>query len=245
MAYPHSTYTTARALTYSYIHIPPQLPNTQYILFLHGFPSTSYHWRYQISFFVAKGYGILAPDLLGFGETSKPNELEMYRGEAMARDIVEIMVLEDVGVVVGVAHDWYVLRFILSYCLPAIRFRWFLNERRVKRCAEIACNYANASSTRGSFLLSRLANYHPERFSAYAFIDHGYIAPGRGLTTAMVKHIDSQVQANLGFSIFGYFLFFDEEDAPKLLDEHVSLFQTLQILTCQTLRAPQAVFALG
>ena len=116
MAYPHSTYTTTRALTYSYIHIRPQFPNTQYILFLHGFPSTSHDWRHQISFFVAKGYGILAPDLLGFGETSKPNELEMYTGKGMARDIVEIMVLEGVGVVVGVAHDWYVLRFILSFC---------------------------------------------------------------------------------------------------------------------------------
>ena len=106
MAYPHSTYTTTRALTYSYIHIPPQFPNTQYILFLHGFPSTSHDWRHQISFFVAKGYGILAPDLLGFGETSKPSELEMYRGKGMASDIVEIMVSEGVGVVVGVAHDW-------------------------------------------------------------------------------------------------------------------------------------------
>ena len=88
-------------------------------------------------------------------------------------------------------------------------------------CAELACNYANASSTRGSFLLSRLANYHPERFSAYAFIDHGYSAPGNSLTTAAIQHIDSSVQAKLGFSIFGYFLFFNEEDAPKLLDEHV------------------------
>lgn len=109
MAYPHSTYTTSRELTYSYIHIPPQLPNTQYILFLHGFPSTSRDWRHQISYFAAKGYGILAPDLLGFGETSKPSGLEMYRGKGMAEDIVEIMVSEGVGVVVGVAHDWYVL----------------------------------------------------------------------------------------------------------------------------------------
>lgn len=115
MAYPHSTYTTKRALNYYYIHIPPQFPNTQCILFLHGFPSTSHHWRHQISFFVAKGYGVLAPDLLGFGETSKPSELEMYKGEDMARDIVEIMVFEGVGVVVGVAHDWYVLRYILSF----------------------------------------------------------------------------------------------------------------------------------
>lgn len=78
--------------------------------------------------------------------------------------------------------------------------------------------------TRGSFLLSRLANYHPERFSAYAFIDHGYSAPSNSLTTAAIQHIDSSVQANLGFSIFGYFLFFNEENAPKLLDEHVFSF---------------------
>jgi soluble epoxide hydrolase/lipid-phosphate phosphatase len=128
MAYPHSTYTTSRALTYSYIHIPPQIPNTQYILFLHGFPSTSYHWRYQIAFFAAKGFGILTPDLLGFGETSKPSELEMYRGEGMAKDIIEIMVSEGVEVVVGVAHDWYVWRFILSFCQSSHSSGFYIKE---------------------------------------------------------------------------------------------------------------------
>jgi pimeloyl-ACP methyl ester carboxylesterase len=119
MVYPHSTHTTSRGLTYSYIHIPPQSPTTQTILFLHGFPSTSRDWRHQISFFAEKGYGILAPDLLGFGETSRPRELEMYRAEAMAGDIIEIMVSEDVGVVVGVAHDWYfspLYQLFLSFC---------------------------------------------------------------------------------------------------------------------------------
>jgi soluble epoxide hydrolase/lipid-phosphate phosphatase len=113
MSYPHSTHTTSRGLTYSYIHLPPRHPTTQTILFLHGFPSTSRDWRHQISFFAEKGYGILAPDLLGFGETSRPRELEMYRAKAMAGDIIEIMVSEDVGVVVGVAHDWYVICIIL------------------------------------------------------------------------------------------------------------------------------------
>lgn len=221
MAYPHSTHTTTRALTYSYIHVPPQSPNDQYILFLHGFPSTSRAWRHQISFFVAKGYGILAPDLLGYGETSRPTELEIYGGQGMARDIVEIMASEGVGIVVGVAHDWYVWQFILS--LHQLQHLCGIQTRRVRKRAELACNHVNASFTRGSFLLSRLANYHPERFSAYAFIDHGYIAPGRGLTTAAIQNINSSVQANLGFAIFGYFLFFDEEDAAKLLDENVSL----------------------
>jgi soluble epoxide hydrolase/lipid-phosphate phosphatase len=93
-------------------------------------------------------------------------------------------------------------------------------------------------STRGTLLLSRLANYHPERFSAYAFIDHGYSSPGRSLTTAVMQHIDSSMQANFGFSIFGYFLFLNEDDAPKLLNEHVSLSQILHILICQTLTHP-------
>ncbi|WZH49670.1 AB hydrolase-1 domain-containing protein [Fusarium acuminatum] len=185
MTFSCSTYTTTRALTYSYIHILPQFPTTRYFLFLHGFPSTSHHWRHQISFFKEKGYGIIAPDLLGFGETSRPTELEMYRGEDMARDIVEILMSEGVGMMVGVAHDW------------------------------------------GCFLLSRLANYHPERFSAYAYIDHGYMAPGRGLTTAAVQHFNRLVEAKLGFSILGYFLLFDDEDASRLLDEHAkSLYFT-------------------
>ncbi|KAF4441405.1 epoxide hydrolase [Fusarium acutatum] len=185
MAFSHSSYTTTRALTYSYIHIPPQLPNTQYLLFLHGFPSTSYHWRHQIHFFKAKGYGIIAPDLLGFGETSRPTELEMYKGEDMANDIFEILMSEGVGTMVGVAHDW------------------------------------------GCFLLSRLANYHPECFSAYAFIDHGYMAPGRSLTTAVVQYINRSAEAKLGFSILGYFLLFDDKDAPRLLDEHSESVKSL------------------
>ncbi|KAI6752357.1 hypothetical protein HG530_013726 [Fusarium avenaceum] len=149
MTFSRSTYTTTRALTYSYIHILPQHPTTRYFLFLHGFPFTSHCWRHQVSFFKDKGYGIIVPDLLGFGETSRPTELEMYRGEDMARDIVEILMSEGIGIVVGVAHDW------------------------------------------GCFLLSRLANYHPERFSAYAYIDHGYMAPGRGLTTAASESVES------------------------------------------------------
>ncbi|KAF5704851.1 epoxide hydrolase [Fusarium globosum] len=171
MVFSHSTHTTNRALTYSYIHIPPQLPNTRYLLFLHGFPSTSYHWHHQISLFKAKGYGVIAPDLLGFGETSKPTELEMYKGEDMANDIVEILDSEGVERLVGVAHDCYV------------------------------------------------------------FIDHGYMPPGGSLTTAGVQQINRSVEAKLGFSILGYFLLFDDDDAPGLLDEHSESVECLYFST--------------
>lgn len=107
MAYPQAVHTTTRGTIYSYIHVAPKNFNSLYILFLHGFPSTSYAWRHQISFFTSSGHGIIAPDLLGFGQSSKPSGLEMYKGKDMATDITEILVSVGCGRVVGVAHDWY------------------------------------------------------------------------------------------------------------------------------------------
>jgi soluble epoxide hydrolase/lipid-phosphate phosphatase len=76
--------------------------------------------------------------------------------------------------------------------------------------------------------LSRLANYFPERFSAYAFVDVGYYPPGQNLTAAAIQQINSTAQAKLGFALFGYFLLMNDEDGPKLLDEHVGFIQPLQ-----------------
>lgn len=76
------------------------------LMFLHGFPSTSYDWHRQIEHFQAMGYGILAPDLLGAGGTSKPLDAREFRLNLMAADIVEILDTENLHKVVGIAHDW-------------------------------------------------------------------------------------------------------------------------------------------
>ncbi|RDW79853.1 alpha hydrolase-24 [Coleophoma cylindrospora] len=82
----------------------------------------------------------------------------------------------------------------------------------------------------GSFLLSRMANYYPDRFLKYVFLDVGYSAPGAGLSLQVLHFIDGMVKEKLGYSVFGYFLFFNEEDAGKLMDEHpdstLSLFHS-------------------
>jgi soluble epoxide hydrolase / lipid-phosphate phosphatase len=91
--------------TYSYISIPAHAPNPT-LLLLHGFPSSCYDWRFQIAHFRARGYGILAPDLLGYGETDRPTDADAYRGKKMASEMVEIMEHEGIGKVHGVAHDW-------------------------------------------------------------------------------------------------------------------------------------------
>lgn len=108
MTYPTSTFATSLSFTYSYIHIKPTTQNT-YILFLHGFPSSSYDWRHQIPYFQKKGYGIIAPDLLGYGGSSKPLDVGVYTGKGMAGDVYELLKSEGVVEgVFGVAHDWYV-----------------------------------------------------------------------------------------------------------------------------------------
>lgn len=46
--------------------------------------------------------------MLGYGGTSKPLDVMMYKGKDMAQDIVDILAHEKLEKVVGVAHDWYI-----------------------------------------------------------------------------------------------------------------------------------------
>ena len=48
------------------------------ILCLHGEPSWSYLYRFMIPKFVAAGFRVIAPDLIGFGRSDKPTERSSY-----------------------------------------------------------------------------------------------------------------------------------------------------------------------
>ncbi len=54
-------------------------------------------------------YGILVPDLLGFGETDKPTDTDSYRFKYMVVDISDLLEHEKVEKVIAIGHDWYVL----------------------------------------------------------------------------------------------------------------------------------------
>lgn len=58
--------------------------------------------------FKSLGYGIIAPDLLGYGGTSKPKDPRFYTGSGLADDINEILEasLPEGAQVITVAHDW-------------------------------------------------------------------------------------------------------------------------------------------
>jgi soluble epoxide hydrolase/lipid-phosphate phosphatase len=91
--------------TYRYVFTSPRQKGMPYILFLHGWPSSSYDWRYQIEYFTTEGYGVIAPDLLGYGGTDKPADLEQYRYKLMSDEIVSLLGCEGIKEVIGVGHD--------------------------------------------------------------------------------------------------------------------------------------------
>jgi len=72
------------------------------VILLHGFPETSFAWRFQIPA-LARHYRVIAPDLRGYGETDKPSK--GYDKRTMANDVVELLETLGVGRVALVGHD--------------------------------------------------------------------------------------------------------------------------------------------
>lgn len=85
---------------------PPQI----ILLFLHGFPGTSHDWHHQLLHFRIKEHHIIAPDLLGFGSSDKPADVQRYKTALVARDINDLLDHELWGPerVVIIAHDMWV-----------------------------------------------------------------------------------------------------------------------------------------
>ncbi|KAI0060509.1 alpha/beta-hydrolase [Artomyces pyxidatus] len=98
-------YTTSRGYTYNYYRKVAE-GSKPTLVFLHGFPSTSYDWRHQVAFFQTRGYGLIVPDMLGYAGTDKPTDPSAYVGSGLAKDVVDILDAEDVAKAIVVGHDW-------------------------------------------------------------------------------------------------------------------------------------------
>jgi len=61
------------------------------ILLVHGFPTSSWLFRNVIPILVENGIRVIAPDLLGFGSSAKPDEASLYSTEAQAVRILALM----------------------------------------------------------------------------------------------------------------------------------------------------------
>ncbi|KAK7451267.1 hypothetical protein VKT23_012607 [Stygiomarasmius scandens] len=96
----------SRGLNYHYYASPAAENGKPTLVFLHGFLSTLYDWRHQVSFFQEKGYGLIALDMLGYGGTAKPSDPQAYVSSLITKDVIDILDVEGLEQAVVIGHDW-------------------------------------------------------------------------------------------------------------------------------------------
>ena len=75
-------------------------------LLLHGFPELAFSWRHQISALAEAGYEVWAPNLRGYGESSKPPRVSDYAIDRLLADIGALIDTSGRDDVTLVGHDW-------------------------------------------------------------------------------------------------------------------------------------------
>jgi len=176
--------TTSRGLNYHYYFHPATRESKITLLLLHGFPSTSYDWRHQTTFFEGLGFGLIVPDQLGYGGTSKPTDPAEYTLSLIAKDLIDLLdvELEKEDRIVVIGHDW------------------------------------------GSKVTSRLANFFPERFAAFAFLAVPYVPPSPDFD---LEKALAQSREKYGYETVGYWKFFAEDGAVELIEKHWDSFVSI------------------
>ncbi|GAA0471247.1 alpha/beta hydrolase [Parasphingorhabdus litoris] len=75
-------------------------------LCLHGFPELHYSWRFQIPLLVEQGFRVWAPNMRGYGGSSKPAEIRDYALDHLCADVGALIDASGAKEVTLIAHDW-------------------------------------------------------------------------------------------------------------------------------------------
>jgi pimeloyl-ACP methyl ester carboxylesterase len=76
------------------------------VVLAHGFPDLALTWRLQVPALVEAGYRVVAPDMRGYGASSRPAHVEAYRSDVVGEDLVGLLDHEGVERAHFVGHDW-------------------------------------------------------------------------------------------------------------------------------------------
>jgi pimeloyl-ACP methyl ester carboxylesterase len=75
-------------------------------LFLHGFPESRRSWRHQLPVLAAQGWRAVAPDLRGYGDSSRPGAKADYHIDRLVEDVVGMFEALGARKKLLIAHDW-------------------------------------------------------------------------------------------------------------------------------------------
>jgi len=75
-------------------------------LCLHGFPECRFSWRFQLPALAAAGWRAVAPDLRGYGDSSRPEGRDAYRIEHLVADAAALFDACGARRRLLIGHDW-------------------------------------------------------------------------------------------------------------------------------------------
>lgn len=75
-------------------------------LCLHGFPEHAGSWRHQMPLFAGLGYRVVAPNLRGYGHSSRPVGVVHYTLDKLIADIAGMIDALSARKVILIGHDW-------------------------------------------------------------------------------------------------------------------------------------------
>jgi pimeloyl-ACP methyl ester carboxylesterase len=81
-------------------------PDGRPVLFLHGFPQTSWSFRHQLEALGKSGYRAIGLDQRGYSPGARPTDVEAYEIEHLVKDVVELASALGMEKFDLVGHDW-------------------------------------------------------------------------------------------------------------------------------------------
>jgi epoxide hydrolase 4 len=75
-------------------------------LCLHGFPELHYSWRHQMPMLAAQGWRVWAPNLRGYGASTRPDGVRAYALDNLTHDVAALIDASGAKEVMLIAHDW-------------------------------------------------------------------------------------------------------------------------------------------
>ena len=198
-------------------------------LCLHGFPEHAHSWRYQMPCLASLGYRVWAPNLRGYGNSSRPGRVADYAIEKLMDDVVGLIEAAGAEEVVLVGHDWgaviawmtamrhpdaidklvilnvphpAVFQRVLRSNFEQLRKSWYIFFFQLPQLPEWFLTRGHASALRDMFVSGAA---HPENFTdadIQVFIDN---VSQRGAARAMINYYRAMLrggqrrQTRLGF----------------------------------------------
>ena len=80
--------------------------NGRPVLLLHGFPQTSWAWRFQLTALAEAGYRAVAPDQRGYSPGARPRAVSAYATEHLVSDVLALADAMEMDTFDLVGHDW-------------------------------------------------------------------------------------------------------------------------------------------